>query len=386
MKRKLLIITAILSMVITLVGCTTQQTSTSTATVPSSTQATTTLSPISVPSSVSGIETTLESIYSRVNPSVVLINVVLPPSISSLGGSALGSGFVWDTQGDIVTNNHVIDGASSMTVTFSDGTVIDASLVGADTDSDLAVIKVNPSGLQLQPVSIADSTTVQVGQLAIAIGNPYGLENTMTVGFVSAIGRLVSANQNITGPTYSIPNIIQVDTPINPGNSGGVLLNDTGAVIGVTQSIATSSGSSSGVGFAIPSSIVKQVVPALITTGHSDHPYLGVSVATLDPNMAAAMNLSSNQHGALVEAVTSGGPADKAGIKASNTNITDNGQQVSVGGDVITAYNGQTVKSSDDLVTFLADSGVVGQNVTLTILRNGKQIQVQVTLGLRPNS
>ena len=386
MKRKLLIITAILSMVITLVGCTTQQTSTSSTTVPSSTQATTTLSSISVPASVSGIETTLESIYSRVNPSVVLINVVLPPSISSLGGGALGSGFVWDTQGDIVTNNHVIDGASSMTVTFSDGTVIDASLVGADTDSDLAVIKVNPSGLQLQPVSIADSTTVQVGQLAIAIGNPYGLENTMTVGFVSAIGRLVSANQNITGPTYSIPNIIQVDTPINPGNSGGVLLNDTGAVIGVTQSIATSSGSSSGVGFAIPSSIVKQVVPALITTGHSDHPYLGVSVATLDPNMAAAMNLSSNQHGALVEAVTSGGPADKAGIKASNTNITDNGQQVSVGGDVITAYNGQTVKSSDDLVTFLADSGVVGQNVTLTILRNGKQIQVQVTLGLRPNS
>jgi 2-alkenal reductase len=245
---------------------------------------------------------------------------------------------------------------------------------------------VNPNDLQLKPITLADSTAVQVGQLAIAIGNPWGYENTMTVGFVSAIGRVVSANQNATGPAYSIPNIIQVDTPINPGNSGGVLLNDTGAVIGVTQSIATSSGSSSGVGFAIPSVIVKQVVPALITTGHSDYPYLGVSVVTLDPSMATAMNLPSNQHGALVEAVTSGGPADKAGIKASDTNITDNGQQVSVGGDVITAYNGQTVKSSDDLVTFLADSGVVGQNVTLTILRNGKQIQVQVTLGLRPSS
>ena len=386
MKRKLLIITAILSMVITLVGCTTQQTSTSSTTVPSSTQATTTLSSISVPASVSGIETTLESIYSRVNPSVVLINVVIPPSISTPGGGALGSGFVWDTEGDIVTNNHVIDGASSMTVTFSDGTVVNANLIGADTDSDLAVIKVDPSGLQLQPVNIADSTTVQVGQLAIAIGNPYGLENTMTVGFVSAIGRLVSANENATGPTYSIPNIIQVDTPINPGNSGGVLLNDTGAVIGVTQSIATSSGSSSGIGFAIPSSIVKQVVPALITTGHSDHPYLGVSVITLDPSMATAMNLPSNQHGALVETVTAGGPADKAGIKASNTNLNDSGLQVTVGGDVITAYDGQTVKSSDDLITFLANSGSVGHKVTLTVLRNGKQIQVQVTLGLRPSS
>jgi 2-alkenal reductase len=387
MKRKLLIIIAILSMVVALAGCTTQKTSTSSTTIPSSTiKTTTTLPPISVPAAVSGIETTLESIYDRVNPSVVLINVVIPPSISDLGGTALGSGFIWDTQGDIVTNNHVIDGASSITVTFYDGTTVDASLVGADADSDLAVIKVNPSGLQLQPVSVADSTTVQVGQLAIAIGNPWGLENTMTVGFVSAIGRVLPGNQSATGPAYSIPNIIQVDTPINPGNSGGVLLNDNGAVIGVTQSIDTSSGSSSGVGFAIPSSIVKQVVPALITTGHSDHPYLGVSVMTLDSSMATAMNLPSNQHGALVEAVTSGGPADKAGIKASNTNITDNGQQVSVGGDVIIAYNGQVVKSADDLVTFLSNSGSVGQAVTLTILRNGKQIQVQVTLGLRPSS
>ena len=155
-----------------------------------------------------------------------------------------------------------------------------------------------------------------------------GYENTMTVGFVSAIGRLLPANQNATGLTYTIPDIIQIDTPINPGNSGGVLLDDTGAVIGVTQSIATSSGSSSGVGFAIPSVIVKQVVPDLITTGHYDHPYLGLTLTSLDPNMANAMNLPSGQRGALVEAVTSGGPADKAGIKASNTNFTDNGQQV----------------------------------------------------------
>jgi S1-C subfamily serine protease len=240
--------------------------------------------------------------------------------------------------------------------------------------------------LQLQPVTLADSTKVQVGQLAIAIGNPFGLENTMTAGFVSAIGRLVPANENATGPTYSIPDIIQIDTPINPGNSGGVLLDDTGAVMGITQSIESESGSSSGVGFAIPSSIVKQVIPDLITTGNYNHPYLGISAITIDPTMAATMNLPSNQHGALVETVTAGGPANKAGIKASNTNLNDNGEQVNVGGDLIIAYNGQTVSSSDDLITLLANEGSVGQTVTLTVLRSGKQIQVQVTLGIRPSS
>ena len=386
MKRSLWTITALLVLTITLVGCTSQQKSTSHPAVSNQSVTTTNLPPISVSAAVSGLETTIESIYARVNPSVVLIQVVLPGSLLNPGGEALGSGFVWDTKGDIVTNNHVISGASSITVTFSDGTIVDASVVGADADSDLAVIKVNPSGLQLQPVTLADSTAVQVGQLAIAIGNPFGLENTMTVGFVSAIGRLVPTNENATGPTYNIPDIIQIDTPINPGNSGGVLLDDAGSVIGVTQSIATSSGSSSGVGFAIPSVIIKQVAPALITTGHYDHPYLGITVTSLDPNMATAMNLPSGQRGALVEAITSGSPADKAGIKASNTNFTDNGQQVSIGGDVITAYNGQTVKSSDDLITFLANTGSVGQTVTLTVLRSGKSIQVQVTLGLRPSS
>jgi S1-C subfamily serine protease len=164
-----------------------------------------------------------------------------------------------------------------------------------------------------------------------------------------------------------------------------VLLDDTGAVIGLTQSTATSSGSSSGVTFAFPSSIIKQVVPALITTGHYDHPTLGLALDSLDPNIANAMNLPSEQLGALVEAVNAGGPADKAGIKASSTNFTDNGQQITIGGDVITAYNGQTVKSSDDLITFMARSGLVGQKVTLAIIRDGKTIQVQATLGLRPS-
>ena len=208
----------------------------------------------------------------------------------------------------------------------------------------------------------------------------------MTSGFISGLGRLLPANQNATGPTYSIPDVIQTDAPINPGNSGGVLLDDTGAVIGVTQSIDTTSGSSSGVGFAIPSAIVNQVAPALIKNGHYDHPYLGVSVTSLNPDLSTNMNLSANQRGALVETVTAGGPAEKAGIKGSATIVTINGQQTNVGGDVITAYNGQTVKSSDDLITFMARSGLVGQTVTLTILRDGKAMQLQVTLGLRPSS
>ena len=193
-------------------------------------------------------------------------------------------------------------------------------------------------------------------------------------------------NTTTTGPTYNIPDIIQTDAAINPGNSGGLLLDDTGRVIGVTQSIDTTSGTSSGVGFAIPSAIVQQVVPSLISTGKYVHPYLGVTVTSLYPDLATAMKLQANQRGALVETVASGGPADKAGIKGSTTTVTISGQQVNVGGDIVTAYNGQTVKSSDDLITFLARSGTVGQNVTLTILRSGNQMQVQVTLGARPAS
>ena len=387
MIKKFLAISAlVLIFTVSLTGCVVQST-TSPSTGLNPTTTTTQIIPSSAATGlVGGLESTLESIYSRVNPSVVNIQVVLAPSALNPGGGALGSGFVWDNKGNIVTNNHVVDGATRITVTFYDGTVVDANMVGADTDSDLAVIKVDPSGLPLQPVIMADSTTLKVGQLAIAIGNPFGLQGTMTAGFVSGLGRLLPANQNAVGPSYSIPDVIQTDAPINPGNSGGVLLDDSGAVIGITQSIATTSGSSSGVGFAIPSAIIKQVIPALIDTGRYDHPYLGLTLTSLNPDIAKAMNLPANQHGALVQAVAAGGPSDKAGIKAGSGTTNINGQQVGIGGDVIIGYNGQTIASSDDLITYLARSGAVGQDVTLTILRDGKQIQVHVTLGLRPGS
>ena len=394
MKRiHIIFFTALLVALLALAGCTVTGTATQTSTPP----VTTTIPATSAIGSLSGLESTLEDIYTQVNPAVVNISVVQKQD-TTLGGlpdspfstpqysAALGSGFLWDKTGNIVTNNHVIADADNITVTFYDGTEVPGKVIGTDSDSDLAVVKVDMPALQIQPVTLADSTQLKVGQLAIAIGNPFGLEGTMTVGIVSGLGRVISANENAVGPSYSIPDVVQTDAAINPGNSGGVLLDATGRLIGVTNSIETTSGTSAGVGFAIPSAIVQKVVPALITTGHYDHPYLGTSILTLNAAIAGAMNLPSNQRGALIESVTAGSPADKAGLRASKNSITINDQQIFVGGDVVIAYNGEAVKSTDDLITLLARSGTVGAKVTLTVLRDGKQVQVEVTLGLRPSS
>jgi S1-C subfamily serine protease len=346
-------------------------------------------------------ENTLESIYSQVSPSVVSIHVISQVAASTTpffgrrgGGTpstqvseALGSGFVWDAQGDIVTNNHVVDGATSIDVTFSDGTNVPATVVGTDVYSDLAVIKVNIAASELHPVTMGDTKAIKIGEISIAIGNPYGLQNTMTAGVISGLGRSLPSGSNSatsTGPSYTIPDIIQTDTAINPGNSGGVLLNDQGQVLGVTAAIESASNANAGIGFVIPSTIVNKVIPSLIKTGSYQHPYLGLSGASLNADINKAMNLSAGQQGALVESVTSGGPSEKAGLQGSNNTATINGQQSSVGGDVIVAINGQAIKSMDDLIAYLEDNTTVGQKVTLTILRNGKQMTVDVTLGLRP--
>jgi serine protease Do len=395
MKRQyILIISILLAFLLAFAGCTSTN-PTSASAPPTATITPTPVTSTPAPATrLTDIEATLVDIYTRVNPSVVNISVLqkqeiifqFPGQPGAQYSQALGSGFVWDDAGHIVTNNHVVADADNISVIFYDGTIVPGEVVGADADSDLAVVKVDMPTDQIKPLQMADSTQLQVGQLAIAIGNPFGLQGTMTVGFISGLGRLLPANENAVGPTYSIPDIIQTDAAINPGNSGGVLLDDTGKVIGVTSSIATTSGTSAGVGFAIPSAIVQQVVPALIETGHYEHPYLGLTLVSLNPDIASAMNLPPNQRGALVEAVTAGSPADTAGFQASQDQVTINGQQVLVGGDVIIAYNDQTVKSPDDLITFLARFGSVGQMVTLTVLRNGQQIQVPVTLGVRPGS
>src|SRR5512136_2637603 len=305
---------------------------------------------------VSDLEQTLEQIYQQVNPSVVAIEVVeqtsgvsANPFFNNPGqgtpqAQALGSGFVWDTDGHIVTNNHVVAGAQKISVTFSDGSIVPATVVGTDLASDLAVIKVNVPADQLQPVKVADSTQVKVGQLAIALGNPFGNENTMTVGFVSAIGRSIPADGGTSTVSYTIPDVIQTDAPINPGNSGGVLTDDQGQVMGVTAQIDSPVRASVGIGFVIPSSIVAKVVPELIKSGHFEHSYLGISGGSLIPDLATAMNLKSTQRGALIGKVTAGSPADKAGLLGSEKQTNINGENVNVGGDVIIAIDNQPVK------------------------------------------
>jgi len=300
-------------------------------------------------------------------------------------GESFGSGFVWDSQGNIITNNHVVAGADKIEVTFSDETVAPAELVGTDPDSDLAVIHVDLPPDQLQPVLMGDSDELRVGQLAIAIGNPFGLEGTMTVGIVSALGRSLPAGDGLTGgPVYSIPNVIQTDAPINPGNSGGVLLNDTGEVIGVTTAIESPVRANAGIGFVIPSSIVERVIPELIENGSYAHPYLGISGISLFPDLAEAMDLEKDQRGALVAVVVPGGPAEKAGLRGSEDQVSIDGMDMFVGGDVITAIDGEAVEDMDDLIAYLSANVVVGQEVVLSVLRDGKEIDIVVTLEARP--
>jgi serine protease Do len=352
---------------------------------------------------------TLENLYTRVSPSVVNIRVVQKVDASNsitsqFPGfpffnlpqgqdqqpqqqyqSALGSGFVWDQNGDIVTNNHVVSGADKIEVTFSDGTIVPATLVGADPDSDLAVVKVNVPADELHPVQMGDSNAVKVGQLAIAIGNPFGLEGTMTTGIISAVGRSLPADET-SAQSYTIPDVIQTDAPINPGNSGGVLMDTQGQVLGVTSAIESPVRANAGVGFAIPSAIVNNVVPALIKDGKYVHSWVGISGTTLVPQIATAMKLDAGQRGALVEEILPNSPAEKAGLKASSQQVTIEGQTANVGGDVITAIDNQPITGMDDLIAYLASSTKVDQKVTLTILRDGKQQTVDVTLAARPSA
>ncbi|NPV74850.1 MAG: PDZ domain-containing protein [Anaerolineae bacterium] len=362
------------------------------------------------PGLLASYEGTLENIYQQVMPSVVNIRVIqkqeapspdfnfgdfpslpfpfsLPDTPSEPQYSqGLGSGFVWDQEGHIVTNNHVVEGADKVEVTFSDGRTLSATVVGTDAYSDLAVLRVEQSGDALKPVQLGDSNQVRVGQLAIAIGNPFGLEGTMTVGIVSAIGRTLPAGETTQSQaTFSIPGVIQTDAPINPGNSGGVLVNAQGEVIGVTSAIESPVRANAGIGFAVPSALVRKVVPGLIKDGHYDHPYLGISGVSLTPDLAKAMKLDENQRGALVQDVTPNGPADKAGIRGSDRKALIDGQEVRVGGDVILSVNGTTINSMDDLIATIFNQTEVGQKVTLSVLRDGKETQVEVTLEARPS-
>mgnify|MGYP000045518206 CR=1 FL=1 len=375
----------------------------------------------------------LESIYERANPSVVNIQVTsqvgvsmrrmpdfrglpklpempgLPPELRKWfedqfgrgdnGGQndeeqqqdapgyftrGEGSGFVYDRQGHIVTNNHVVEGAKTIRVTFFDGISVPAKLVGTDPDSDLAVIKIDPKGLDLVPLPLGDSRALKVGQRVIAIGNPFGLNNTMTTGIVSALGR--SLPVGTTGLTrFTIPDVIQTDAAINPGNSGGPLLNSAGEVVGVNSAIESPVRAWAGVGFAIPSAIVAKVVPVLIEGKDVQHPWLGISGTTLNPQLNEKMGLPANQRGVLVVEVTKDSPAAKAGLQPSTKKVTIDGVPMKVGGDVIVSINGTPVRQFDDLLLYLTYNAEVGDKVTLTLLRDGKNEDITVELMDRPN-
>jgi 2-alkenal reductase len=321
----------------------------------------------------------LVDMYSRLNPSVVNVTVYLNQD-SQLESYAQGSGFVYDDQGHVLTNAHVVHGSDAVEVTFSDGLIREASVVGEDLHSDLAVLKVQlPEGVTAIPLGEMDN--LAVGQTVVAIGNPFGLDGTLTRGIISALGRTIPA---LT--VFSIPQAIQTDAAINPGNSGGPLLNLNGEVIGVNAQIETNGTTESnlGVGFAIPVSIIKRVVPALIETGQYDWPYLGVSGFTVNPPLVKAMNLPVEQ-GAYVSSVPDGGPAQAAGLHSTTEIIDQDGRQVEVGGDVITAIDGQPVKTFDDILLYLTLQTTPGQTVILTILRDGEYQDISLQLGTRPS-
>jgi S1-C subfamily serine protease len=349
------------------------------------------------------VDNNLINLYDKVDQSIVQVTY----NSKTPGESRLGSGFVYDKMGHIITNYHVISGnipdKDEFDITFIDGSVYKAKVIGSDPFAEIAVLKItnqqNNSQLQnkLVPLQIGNFSEVRVGQKVAAVGNPFGLSASITEGIVSGLGRLLPAFspsesefndqtlflQNI--PSFSIPNIIQTDAAINPGNSGGPLLNMQGEVIGINTAIFSNTGAYTGVGFAIPSYLIQKVVPSLISTGIYEHPYLGISGIDVNPEIAKAMNLE-NSTGFLVIQVTSDSPAAKAGIRGGSIVTEINGRQMELGGDIIVAVDDKNIRKIDDLLSYLEREKEVGDNITLSVIRNGQSQKLDLTLATRPNS
>ena len=292
-----------------------------------------------------------------------------------------GSGIVWDKEGHIVTNYHVVADATDIVVSFANGCDVDAVVVGTDPDTDLAVLKVNVPAGDLHPLLLADSDTVQPGQLAIAIGNPFGQEFTMTSGIVSAVGRTIDCENS----SHSISGIIQTDAPINPGNSGGPLLNHKGEVIGINTQMVSRNGANTGIGFAIPVNIARQIVSSLIGGDSFDCAWLGITGITLTPEMVNHIKFPVDAQGVLVTKVIHDSPADEAGLQGCNNVPKEKAQEYQLGADVIVAVNNQCINKLDELNAYLIKEARPGDEVTLDIIRaNGQQECITVTVGVRP--
>ncbi|HSM59024.1 MAG TPA: trypsin-like peptidase domain-containing protein [Candidatus Sulfomarinibacteraceae bacterium] len=329
--------------------------------------------PSSLPLS-SDLEAALIRIYERANPAVVYI--ITEHRSTALGS---GSGFVYDAQGHIVTNNHVVAEGDRFEVEFPDGVLKEAVLVAMDVDSDLAVLKVDELPAGVTPLELADFNTVRVGQFVAALGNPFENQGSLSFGIVSGLGRSI-ASQRLAdnGGSYSLPEVIQTDAPINPGNSGGPLLNMEGQVIGVNSAIRSTTGFNSGVGFAIPVAAVHQIVPSLIENGGYTYPYIGIGASNLPLSLDLQEQLELPQReGIYVTSVTSGSPAEAAGVVPAPSAITP-------GGDFIVAIDDRDVREFADLNSYLVFQTEVGQTIELTVIRDGETVVIPVTLGERP--
>jgi len=320
----------------------------------------------------------LIQIFERTEEGVVQVNVHRTSEV--LGVNGVGSGFVFDKNGHIITNEHVVENSDIVTVTFLDGRSYNAEIVGVDAATDIAVIKVNTDPSLLKPLHIGDSSNLKVGMRVAAIGNPFGLSGTMTSGIVSALGRLLPQE---TG--FSIPDVIQTDAAINPGNSGGPLLNSRAEVVGINTAIQSGTGEFTGVGFSIPSNTIAKIVPKLIADGSYIHPWVGISGRDINPALATALNLV-DARGFLIVNVVEGSPAEKAGLKGSDETREVDGVEYPFGGDVILAVDGKVVRQIDDILIHLQRYKSVGDEMVLEVLRDGRVTNIVVELDERPNS
>ena len=319
----------------------------------------------------------LSEIFEKSEPGVVRVNVQRANSVDGVGG--IGSGFVFDKKGHIITNAHVVIDATKVVVTFLDGRSYNAKIIGVDEYTDIAVIKVNADLSLLQPVLLGDSSNLKVGEQIAAIGNPFGLSGSLTSGIVSQLGRLLPSDAG-----YSIPDVIQTDAAINPGNSGGPLLNMMGGVVGINTAIQSSTGEFTGVGFAIPSQTVAKIVPTLIEKGEYKHPWIGVSGRDIDPDMAKVMKLK-DAVGFLIVTVVDDSPASKAGLIGSEKTILVEGVNYPIGGDVILAVDGIDVRKIDDILIHLQRAKSIGDEMVLEILRDNRTTTITIILQERPN-
>jgi S1-C subfamily serine protease len=328
---------------------------------------------------VAFVESQLEPQEAEENP----FNPFGEPEEGSGGGVATGSGFVVDDEGHILTNNHVVEGASTVTVKLgASDTEHSAEVVGTDPSSDLALLEVDAPAAELHPLTLGDSSQAEVGDPVVAIGNPFGLDRTVTSGIVSALQRQIQAPDG-----FSISNVIQTDAAINPGNSGGPLINAEGEVIGINSQIETGGSGSEGnvgIGFSIPINTAKSEIKALIENGEVEHAYLGISGGPIEEEIAQDFNLPVDE-GVLIQEVVKGGPADKAGVQGANKTATIEGVEVGLGGDIITEVDGEKVKDMEE-VAAAVEADEPGDEMELTLLRDGKEKKATVTLGTRPSS